>query len=263
MDPTTVITTAIASALSKLGESVVKEAYDKLKATIIRKYGVNSELGNAVESLERKPRSDGRKQTLKEEIAAAKADRDPQIVELAQSLFDELNDLEVHSGGSSISQQASGTAIQIGGQVTRSIVAIITEGIDRSEFSHARSEDYNERGRQRVRAYGERMARNREWDWHALGQAIEYYVDAVRYDSQNQHPWINLAYVYHLIGMRRKALECLDRALELATPGPNYPGRHYKQVKAAVESNSYISGGTVTRPTIPDWFRERYERFLE
>jgi tetratricopeptide (TPR) repeat protein len=153
----------------------------------------------------------------------------------------------------------------VGGNViggSQNIVTIITEGIGERQFSRAQSDSCNERGRDRIRKYGEEMARHGVWDWHPLGQAMEYYVDAIKHDPQNQHPWINLAYVYHLIGARQKALECLARAFELATPGPNHPGRHYKRVEAAVGRGSYLSGGRVARPETPDWFREAYERFL-
>ena len=92
----------------------------------------------------------------------------------------------------------------IGG--SRNIVTIITEGVSKHEFDRAQSNDYVERGRERIRAYAERITRNGEWDWNPLGHAIEYYVDAISYDPQNQHAWINLAYLYHIIGDRNSAL---------------------------------------------------------
>ncbi len=262
MDPTTIIVTAIVGALGKLSESVVKDTYEKLKSTLAKKYSKHSELADAVEKLEKKPDSVGRAQTLKEEIDAVKADQDPEVVKLAQALLDELNRLGISSGSSTVVQQAGDNVIQIAGPVSGSTISLITEGITGQEFNRARSDDCNDKGRERIRAFGERMVRSQEWDWHPLGQAIEYYVDAIKHDPRNQHAWTNLAYVYHLIGQRHNALECLAKALELATPGPNYPGGHYKQVKAAVDSHSYLSGGRVSTPSMPDWFRDRYARYL-
>lgn len=112
MDP---ITLAIVAALGKLGENVIKDAYDALKAAIAHKCGVDGDLTKAVEGLEKKPTSAGRKETLKEEVAAAEADQDREIVRLAQNLLDKLGELEGQPKGSTtIKQQAGDNAIQVG-----------------------------------------------------------------------------------------------------------------------------------------------------
>lgn len=112
MDP---ITLAIVSALGKLGENVIKDAYDALKAAIAQKCGVDADLTKAVEEVEKKPTSTGRKETLKEEITAAKADQDPELLKLAKTLLDKLNELEDQPKNSTvIKQQAGDNAIQVG-----------------------------------------------------------------------------------------------------------------------------------------------------
>ncbi len=112
MDP---ITLAIVSALSKLGENVIKDAYEALKNAIAHKCGVDADLTKAVEGLEKKPASNGRKETLKEEVVAVKADQDPDILKLAQTLLDKLDELEDHPKSSTvIKQQAGDNAIQVG-----------------------------------------------------------------------------------------------------------------------------------------------------
>ena len=113
MDP---ITTAIVVALGRLGENVIKDAYDALKAAIAKKYGVNSDLAEEIEKLEKKPTSTARKESLKEEVAAAKADKDPEILRLAQTLLDKVHD-QPGSASTIINQQAGDNSIQIG-QVT-------------------------------------------------------------------------------------------------------------------------------------------------
>ena len=87
MDP---ITLAIVGALGHLGESVIKDAYEALKAAIANKCGVQSDLTLAVESLEKKPDSNGRQETLKEEIAGAKVDQDADILKAAEILLEKL-----------------------------------------------------------------------------------------------------------------------------------------------------------------------------
>ena len=54
MDP---ITTALVAALARLSETVVKDAYNGLKAIIVRKVGDGSDLTNALEHLEKRPNS--------------------------------------------------------------------------------------------------------------------------------------------------------------------------------------------------------------
>lgn len=112
MDP---ITAAIVGALGKLGENVIKDAYTALKAAIAHKCGVESEVVKAIENLEEKPNSTGRKETLKEELADAKVEKDLQIVEIAQDLLDKLTEFEAKNSSSTIIQQQAGdNATQIG-----------------------------------------------------------------------------------------------------------------------------------------------------
>jgi hypothetical protein len=118
MDP---ITVAIVAALGKLGENVIKDAYDALKVAIAHKCGVNSNVVEAIENLEKKPDSAGRKETLKEEIVTSKIDKDTDILNVAQVLLDKIDELEDQASGPIIiKQQAGDNAIQIG-QVSRDV----------------------------------------------------------------------------------------------------------------------------------------------
>jgi hypothetical protein len=87
MDP---ITMAILGALAHLGESVIKDAYDALKVAIAQKCGVNSDVTKSIENLEKKPNSAGRKETLREEIALTKVDKDPNVLKSAENLLEKL-----------------------------------------------------------------------------------------------------------------------------------------------------------------------------
>jgi hypothetical protein len=85
MDP---ITTAVMAALGQLAEPAVKDAYEGLKSLLVRKFGKPSEVVKAVETLEAKPDSAGRRETLTEEIASSGAGRDTELLKLAQALLE-------------------------------------------------------------------------------------------------------------------------------------------------------------------------------
>jgi hypothetical protein len=99
MDP---ITTAILAALAKLADPAIKDAYDGLKAIIKKKFGAHHEVVQAVENLEKKPDSIGRRETLKEEFVGSGATADAEILAAARSL---LENLKKQPGGQEIVQQ--------------------------------------------------------------------------------------------------------------------------------------------------------------
>jgi hypothetical protein len=92
MDP---ITTAILAAVSagaiggltEVSKTAIADTYRKLKALLTKKFGEKSEVVQAVSGVETKPDSPGRKTTLQEELAAVKADQDPDLLYTAQALL--------------------------------------------------------------------------------------------------------------------------------------------------------------------------------
>ena len=103
MDP---ISLAIVAALGKLGENVIKDSYEALKAAIAHKCGVDSELAKAVATVEKKPDSAARKEILKEEVAAAKLEQDPEILRAAHALIAKIKELP--DGQTIITQTVTG-----------------------------------------------------------------------------------------------------------------------------------------------------------
>ena len=90
MDP---ITTAIVAALvSDLTKTAIKNSYNALKNALKKKFGSESDLVEAVNGLEKKPDSEGRKATLQEEVENAKVNDDPEIIQLAQDLLAQLKE---------------------------------------------------------------------------------------------------------------------------------------------------------------------------
>jgi len=114
MDPiTTAIVAAISAGVTKVGEQVISDAYNKLKELLAKKFGTKSKVVKAVKELEANPKSTARKEVVKEEVAAAKADQDTELLQIAQSLLKSLKELP---GGTQIVQTAIGDQnIQIAG----------------------------------------------------------------------------------------------------------------------------------------------------
>ncbi|MEH2244222.1 hypothetical protein [Nostoc sp.] len=99
MDP---ITTVIVAAVNTLGKGVIEDGYNALKNAFKKKFGEKSDLINAVDGLEKKPDSEGRKATLQEEVEIAKVNDDPEILQLAQYLLDKIKE---QPGGQEIIKQ--------------------------------------------------------------------------------------------------------------------------------------------------------------
>jgi hypothetical protein len=113
MDPiTAAIVAALAAGVAKsastVGESVLVDGYTALKALLKKKFGGESKLLKAVDDLEDKPDSEGRRLTLKEEVKEARVDDDLQIRQAAQALLD---DLRAHPASRQHVQQAEGSYI--------------------------------------------------------------------------------------------------------------------------------------------------------
>ena len=98
MDP---ITTAIIAAIgigavsgaTKVAEQSLVDAYNGLKLLLTRKFGQKSEVVKAVESLEAKPDSGGRKTILSEEIGSAKVAEDQEVLKAANDLLARIKQL--------------------------------------------------------------------------------------------------------------------------------------------------------------------------
>ncbi len=125
MEPvTTVILSALAAGaaagVTEAGRKLAVDGYEALKAALKARFGADSELADAVAGLEKHPESDGRKQTLHEEIVAAKADEDPELAELARVLLDRI---ESQPGGAQHIQNAVGNYIA---QADRGSTATVT-----------------------------------------------------------------------------------------------------------------------------------------
>ena len=89
MDPLTSIVMALAAgaaaALKPTAEQVIKDSYAGLKALITRKYAQVQ-----VAQLEANPHSKNRRGVVEEELAAAGADQDAEVLQQAQALLEAI-----------------------------------------------------------------------------------------------------------------------------------------------------------------------------
>jgi hypothetical protein len=118
------LSAGVATGAGKVVENALVDAYQGLKAALKRRFGDNSEVVEAVDKLEQKPDSEGRKTTLQEEVEAVEADQDPEIRRAAQQLLEQL---KAQPGGEQHIQHAVGSYIA---QADRSSTA--TVNVDRS-----------------------------------------------------------------------------------------------------------------------------------
>ena len=85
-----IVTPAVIAALTTLGQTVIKDAYDKLKNVLTSKFKDNDALVKSIELLEEKPESEGRREMLREEIQASEAYLDAEVVQAAEALHEQL-----------------------------------------------------------------------------------------------------------------------------------------------------------------------------
>jgi hypothetical protein len=118
MDPITLIVAALATgaaaAAKDVGGDAVKSAFNGLKALIVKKLGGKADVANAVAQVEQKPESAGRKETLKEELETAGADKDAEVLAEVQKFLKLLEEKGVSTGVSQSIGTATATASQGG-----------------------------------------------------------------------------------------------------------------------------------------------------
>ncbi len=136
MDPITAaliaaISAGVMSGLTETSKIAMRDAYLRLKGLLAKKFGNTSDIIHAVEQVESKPDSAGRKATLEEELVAVKAEQDPEILHAAQIL---LQMFQTEPGAGQHIQQATGHSIA---QADRGSSATVSIGhqLDRSKES--------------------------------------------------------------------------------------------------------------------------------
>jgi hypothetical protein len=97
MDPiTTTILTVLQTIGSEVAKSSVKDAYEGLKAVILRKWGDTAPISRAISASEEDPSSKAQAAVLEEKVAAVKATDE---AEVAQALHRLVEQMKTHGVG--------------------------------------------------------------------------------------------------------------------------------------------------------------------
>lgn len=110
MDPISLILSALVAGAAKTAGDVAQDAYNGLKALIKRKFESQgkSDSSTILDKYEEKPEKT--KPLLEDELIEAGADKDEEIIKLAQKLLEQLNPQEAAEGRFNI--QISGGKVQ-------------------------------------------------------------------------------------------------------------------------------------------------------
>jgi hypothetical protein len=124
------------AAAKDVATQAIKDGYAGLKALVIRKFGTKPAVATAVEQVEKKPESEPWQGVLKEELKAAGADKDEELLKQAQALLDLLKQHDpatlatygaTLTGSGAIAQGAGAVAagaggVAVGGSVSGSTI---------------------------------------------------------------------------------------------------------------------------------------------
>jgi len=102
------LTAGALSGITDTSRKMIADAYAGLKSLLIKKFGGQSAVVQSVTSLEAKPESPNRQGVLQEEVHAAKADQDPDLLQTAYMLLEQI---KAQSGGEQHIQNAIGSYI--------------------------------------------------------------------------------------------------------------------------------------------------------
>jgi hypothetical protein len=113
MDPVTLaiiaaLSAGITSGLTNVAKKALVDGYEGLKGLIKKKFGSTSDPAEAIEKLQAKPDSPGRRATLVEDLKAVNAAADPELLSAAHSLLELIKALPQ---GEQHIQVAQGTGI--------------------------------------------------------------------------------------------------------------------------------------------------------
>lgn len=102
MEPVSLIVTAVVAGLAagagEVAKAGIKDAYDLFMARLRGKVSGHEDAQDALANVEKKPDSAGRQATLKEELAAIQAEQDSDLLNLAQTVLQKLDEKGAEAG---------------------------------------------------------------------------------------------------------------------------------------------------------------------
>jgi hypothetical protein len=113
------LTAGAISGVTDTAKKAISDGYSGLKALIQKKFGSKTDVTDAIAKLEVKPDSPGRQQILAEELKAANASADPELLKAANSLLETIKALPQgeqhvqHATGIGIAQADRGSTATV------------------------------------------------------------------------------------------------------------------------------------------------------
>ncbi|MDJ0600673.1 MAG: hypothetical protein QNJ37_17740 [Crocosphaera sp.] len=103
MEPISLILSALVAGAAKTADNVTQDIYNALKALIKQKFENKGKADSVMilDKYEKKPEKT--KPLLEDELGEVEADKDKEIIELAEKLLEQLNSKEAAQGKSNIS----------------------------------------------------------------------------------------------------------------------------------------------------------------
>lgn len=83
-------TAGITAGATEAGKQLLVDAYTALKDALKAKLGVGSKVEKAADELKDEPESKSLKGLVEERVVAAKADKDPDLIKLANALLEQM-----------------------------------------------------------------------------------------------------------------------------------------------------------------------------
>ena len=116
MDPILLVVAALVAGLTAgvtdMAKTAITDMYQAFKARLMPKVESNEDAQSALVALEKKPDSEGRQLALKEELNNLQVEKDTELVHLAQTFLEQLDQKGAQSGKYVITNQnAQGTVI--------------------------------------------------------------------------------------------------------------------------------------------------------
>jgi superfamily II DNA helicase RecQ len=81
------VSSGAADGVKDVTKKAIVDSYEGLKGLIKKKYGSSSAVGEAIDKLQDKPDSQGRRETLAEELRAVNANVEPELLSAARTLI--------------------------------------------------------------------------------------------------------------------------------------------------------------------------------
>ena len=117
MEPVALIIAAVVAGATAGAKDVIKSAvkdtYELFRARLKKKVGRNEDVQHALADVEKKPESEARQAVLKEELSETGADKDEELIRLAQQLLAQFDQKGAQSGKYNITI-SNGKGIVIG-----------------------------------------------------------------------------------------------------------------------------------------------------